>query len=278
MPKPHIQEFTSVFQSLIRRYSHWQTWADFCLMSAVSISNAIDRRHYQKREQSYLTAIKRYRKEDAALFPELFAIMVNALEANPDQDFLGELFMQLDMGNHHKGQFFTPYNVSRCMAELQLGNSEALIGERGFITVSDPCCGAGGLLIAFANAARNRGINYQQSVLFTAQDIDPVVAMMCYIQLSLLGCAAEILIGNTLTNEPVPSENRWYTPLYFHEIWHWRRLRHRLIANTATTEPPFEHDGKEYAHERSGDEAAQGMGGAQRRAGAAIWIFGGFAG
>lgn len=50
--------------------------------------------------------------------------------------------------------------------------------------------------------------------------------MMCYIQLSLLGAAAYIKIGNSLT-EPMSSndtlENYWFTPMYFCEPWSLRR-------------------------------------------------------
>ena len=34
--------------------------------------------------------------------------------------------------------------------------------------------------------------------ILVAQDIDPLVAKMCYIQLSLLGCSGVVIIGNTL--------------------------------------------------------------------------------
>ena len=60
--------------------------------------------------------------------------------------------------------------------------------KQGWISVSDPACGAGALLIAFANECRRQHINYQTSVLFVAQDIDFLAGCMCYIQLSLLGC------------------------------------------------------------------------------------------
>ena len=54
-------------------------------------------------------------------------------------------------------------------------------------------------------------------MVFYAQDIDRIAALMCYIQLSLLGCKALIKIGNSLTdplteNEPL-NENIWLTPM-----------------------------------------------------------------
>ena len=90
--------------------------------------------------------------------------------------------------------------------------------------------------MAFANECRRPGvdINYQTSVLFVAQDIDMVAGLMCYIQLSLLGCPGYVAIANTLTNPctsidgrgliPRHGEHIWYTPFYFREEWHWRRI------------------------------------------------------
>lgn len=43
-----------------------------------------------------------------------------ALEKNPEQDFLGSIFMSLNLGNEHNGQFFTPYHVCELMAEVTM--------------------------------------------------------------------------------------------------------------------------------------------------------------
>lgn len=61
-------------------------------------------------------------------------------------------------------------------------------------------------------------INFQDKILFVAQDIDLTAAMMCYIQLSLLGCQAIVKVGNSLSdpfsvNEPM-SEKIWLTPMF----------------------------------------------------------------
>lgn len=102
------------------------------------------------------------------------------------------------------------------------------------MSASDPACGAGALLIAFANECRRKDINYQTSVLFVAQDIDFLAGCMCYIQLSLLGCPGYVVIDNTLTHPstsldprgliPKGGSNVWYTPMYFRDVWHWRRI------------------------------------------------------
>ena len=121
-----------------------------------------------------------------------------------------------------------------------MNDAREQIQQKGWISVNDCACGAGALLIAFANECRKNGINYQTSVLFVAQDIDYITACMCYIQLSLLGCAGYVVVGDTLSHPatsvdhhgliPTPGQNVWYTPMYFRDVWHWRRAFSLITA------------------------------------------------
>lgn len=61
-------------------------------MAACSISNAVDKSHFDEREKTYLRIINKYEKEERQLFPQLLAYTVLALEENPEQDFLGDTF------------------------------------------------------------------------------------------------------------------------------------------------------------------------------------------
>ena len=219
--------FMEEFKKLLYRHQAWEVWSDFCTMAAISIANAVDKRHFEAREKLYLDTIKRYTKEEQQVFPILFAETVMELERNPDQDFLGKMFMQLELGNHWKGQFFTPYNVCHLMAEMNMDAQVENIEEKGWISVSDCACGAGAMLIAFASVCRKKEINYQQCVMFVAQDLDPVAAYMCYIQLSLLGCPGYVKIGDSLSEPLVQGDETkecvWSTPMYFSQVWQTRR-------------------------------------------------------
>jgi type I restriction-modification system DNA methylase subunit len=236
----HQKRFIDAFQKLTYKHQSWQVWSDFNLMAACAISNRFDQARFEEREKMYMDRISRYDEKERQVFPELFAIVVEALDANPEQDFLGNLFMQLELGNHWKGQFFTPYNLCQVMAEMQTGKLQEMVAQKGYIGVNDPACGAGATLIAFAHAAMAKGINYQQQVLFVAQDIDQTAALMCYIQLSLLGCPGYVVIGDTLS-QPVPKDpsSIWYTPLYFSEAWHMRRVVERTNSMFETNHAPL---------------------------------------
>lgn len=225
------QPFIKLYRELTYRWTPWEVWQDFVTMYACAISNAVDKSHLNEREAMYLKRIQKYSKKEQELFPQLAAEVVLALEKKPEQDFLGKIFMELNLSNDSGGQFFTPYNVCQMMAEMTVGDVVAHVEKHGYITINDPACGAGATLIAAVHAAAKplseAGFNWQNHVLVTAQDIDYTVALMCYIQLSLLGTAAYIKIGNTFT-EPMGSadtlENYWFTPMYFSGVWSARRL------------------------------------------------------
>lgn len=228
------KEFLHVFKELTYRYRSWDVWQDFIVMAACALSNPLDNTHYEEREARYLHIVEKYSKAEQQLFPELFAYVVMALEKNPEQDFLGKLYMSLNLYDEGRQQHFTPYSVCQLMADVTLDNCVEEVREKGFVTLNDCCCGAGATLIAAVHAAKRslekEGLNFQNHILVTAQDIDETVALMCYIQLSLLGVAAYIKVGDALT-EPMTehdsTKNYWFTPMYFSDIWSMRRLMHQ---------------------------------------------------
>lgn len=235
------KEFMDIFKQMCYSRSSWEVWSDVMSAIACSLSNAVDKTpaRHERREKEYEQCIKRLGSVE--LPAKLMGIIVMALENEPEQDFLGEMYMKLELGNHWKGQFFTPYTVCQCMAEINIGPGiETEIDTKGYLSVNDPACGAGATLIAAANTFRRHGIDYQRDVLFVAQDIDRVVGLMCYIQLSLLGCPGYVAIANSLTNPvcgsaiaPYEGENQefWYTPFYFRPVWMGRRFSEILGLN-----------------------------------------------
>ncbi|WP_206458672.1 N-6 DNA methylase [Anaerovorax sp. IOR16] len=231
-------EFIKLFRTLCGgKYQTWQVWSDFIYMTAAAISNRVDNTHFDEREEQYLNIISKYTKTEAEIFPKMYAELVKAMEISTEQDFLGNLYMQLELGNHWKGQFFTPYSICKCMSGINTKNLVERIETDGYITVNDPSCGAGATLIAFANSVNNElyhkksNLNWQNHILFTAQDIDTVTGLMCYIQLSLMGCAGYVKIADSLLYPMVSNDDLtyyWFTPMYFSRVWQYRRIFHGL--------------------------------------------------
>lgn len=239
------QQFSNLFTDLCQRKSSWEVWADFVAMAAIAISNAFDRegKTHDDREKQYIRTIKRYNQTEQQIFPTLLALLVKALEDDPDQDFLGEMFMGLNLGNHWKGQFFTPYNVCRMMSEITIADLKERIEENGWVGIHDPCCGAGALLIAARNTMVRQKLG-PTAALYVAQDIDRTAALMCYLQLSLLGCAGYVVVGDSLLHptvgpggsplliSPTPEQEVWLMPALYNEVWaariQWERMRVEL--------------------------------------------------
>ena len=226
------KELVDLIDGLCHSRQRWQVWQDLITAMACSLSNVADRTpgRFEKREKEYEDCIKRLGSVEVA--GHAFAIVVMALDSNPDQDFLGSMYMRLELGNHWTGQFFTPYCISKMMAQISMQGVKEQVEEHGWISVCDPCIGGGAMLVAAANMAKENEVNYQNHMLFVGQDIDRIVGMMAYIQLSILGCPGYIAIANTITN-PItghalfPDEREgqefWYTPFFFKQEWNMRR-------------------------------------------------------
>ncbi|EGF9691646.1 DUF1738 domain-containing protein [Salmonella enterica] len=225
---PHVQRFVSLFNQTAPDENRWQVFSDFVHMAACSLYNVLHRD--EAFEADYMQRVGRYSREDANNMSCLLAEVIQGLEFCPT-DFLGQIFMNLELGNARHGQFFTPYHVSHMMAQMTLNDGLSVLtsGERDFITVSDPACGAGGMIVAMTEAMLEAGFNPQKQMVAYCVDIDPVAAMMCYIQLSLMGIPAIVAIGNSLT---VEIKREMATPMFVLGHWHhrWQSERTRKAA------------------------------------------------
>lgn len=121
------------------------------------------------------------------------------------------------------------------MAKITITDVTEKVRKDGYITINDPCCGAGANLIAAIHEARKQlekeNYNYQNHLLVSGQDIEEVPALMCYIQLSLLGIAGYFKVGNSLIKPMTMADdlkNYWFTPIYFSDVWTMRRLFHSI--------------------------------------------------
>ena len=232
------KEFVKLFNSQLGKINAWTAWQSIIGGIACGLANVgdVDKERRDKREAEYARCAKAIGEDTLA---EAMAIIVNALDRNPEQDFLGKIFMDLGLGSNWNGQFFTPFSTSKLMSEMSI-NDDVLqrIKDKGWGAVHDPACGAGSTLIgAVSVLMHSEGVNYQRQVLFIGQDLDRTVAQMCYIQLSLLGCAGYVVVGDTLSNPiegdvlfPAEKEDQefWYTPLWWDDIWTGRRWCHYL--------------------------------------------------
>lgn len=237
----HFQELLKLIKHLAYSRDTWEIFNDFLEMSAISISNTVDLKHYDEREKQYLSTINKYTTEHQKIFPEMLATLVLALEheyqTNGFVDILGSLFHELELHNKYKGQFFTPQHICTMMGKMSLGETDIAIQEQGFITVLEPTCGSGAMVLGFAQAMKDCGYNHSQQMLVSAIDIDLKCVYMCYLQLSLYGIPAVVIHGNSLTTE---EWSHWYTPVYIFGGWGWRSRRITERQERPLNEPKIE--------------------------------------
>ncbi len=204
----------------------WEIWEAVISAIACILSNALepDKDVWIKREEEFTRAIQKIGNAEAVC--EVLALLIEAVEENPCEDILGEIYMNLGLGDHWKGQYFTPSGIAEMMARITSDEDTILehVKQNECISVTDPCCGAGVMLLAQAKTLRDMGVNYQTQALYVGQDIDRIVAQMCYIQLTLNGCAGYVCVADSLIN-PIthddnsgliiqPGQEFWFTPFY----------------------------------------------------------------
>ena len=222
-------DFIKTFNDIARHRHRYEVFRDFVTISAISLHNAIIMN--ETLEQEYLDIIAQYSKEEVSSFCKLLAILADMLEPEPC-DALGSLYMDLDLGNSNTGQFFTPFEISLLMAQITHGDDLKKL-DKPFITLSEPACGAGGMVLAFAKVMMQH--NHVPAFRLWAQciDIDRVAALMCYVQLTLWHIPAEVVVGNALTLE---TREVFYTPAHYMHGWDMklneRRAKQLLVSKS----------------------------------------------
>ncbi|EPR0422803.1 N-6 DNA methylase [Enterobacter hormaechei] len=218
------RQFVSVFRDTARNLRRWEVFSDFITLAASELDMASIRTPENIERSREICA--KYGESDISNMHELFGLMICALEAK-FHDFLGAIFMELELGDDRNGQYFTPYNVQSLLARLLMPDFDETIRREGFVTVSDPASGAAGMIVAYAELLLEAGYNPSEQMFGSCIDIDPIAADMAFIQLSLLGIPAEVVTGNTLTMQL----NRVrYTPVYYINNFEKRLEEQRRIA------------------------------------------------
>src|SRR5262245_28233985 len=100
----------------------------------------------------YMSIVKHYPDEDTVrAYPEILGIAWKAV-MDGGIDFLGSVAGELELLDSDKGQFFTPFTLSRMMAEMTLADMDSVIEQKGYISLQEPAAGAGGMVLAYADA------------------------------------------------------------------------------------------------------------------------------
>ncbi|WP_321820831.1 MULTISPECIES: N-6 DNA methylase [unclassified Burkholderia] len=233
---PAKLEIVDCLRMIGARHRLYDVFTDFLGMAACAVSNRWDRLRVQKREELFEQYRKRYSAEEQTQIARALALLFLAYrEETPDSDqsfqaidlvqrdgrgevrvfddVLGEIYMALEFGNEHAGQFFTPMDVCRMMVQMTIdeaGVRNAIV-SKGFVSIEEPAVGAGALVIATAQRLTQLGIDYSREMMVVATDVSLSSVHMAYLQCAALDIPAAIVHGNSLTLEEY---SVWLTPAY----------------------------------------------------------------
>ena len=181
-------QIIKAIQSMAGKYGVYEIFADWVKIMALAFANQV--KFNQSFENEYIETMKRYDNNEQMKLFEMTAWLVEWADEEY-YDMLGYIYMHLELGSKKAGQFFTPYNICQLMAKMQKFDGNV-------IEANEPTCGAGGNIIALAEAMKEQGYNYQQLLKVTCQDLDVKAVYMTYVQLTLYGVPAVVYQTDTL--------------------------------------------------------------------------------
>lgn len=192
-------EILKIFNNMAGKYSASEIFTDWLEWNA-STMQSFRGENWEHLKTTFDYLANKYDRSHFEQFKVIDEILNEGL-IETAEDILGVVFMKMSP-TKNLGQFFTPTHCCSLLVKLQSNSHEDIkkeIEEQGCITVSDPTCGGGALLIAYYKYAKENGIDTSK-ILFHGKDIDRRCAQMTYLQLQTLDANALIEVGDTLLN------------------------------------------------------------------------------
>lgn len=215
----HIKEFIKTFDRMSGRHSRYELFHDFVTLASSAFIVRACPWEAERSEAEYMAVAGKYTREELDQFAALLGLTCLSLASEP-QDFLGAAFMLAEVSNDRLGQFFTPYSLSYMLAKITVGDVDK---TKDLITVQEPACGSGGMVVAFCAALEDQGIDASQHTYTIATDLSEVAARMAYIQLTIRNIPAHVVWGDTLRLTVI---RQWPTLAFWpiaHKVEKWRK-------------------------------------------------------
>lgn len=173
-------------------------------------------------EADFNATRKKYSDKEYEHIQTAFGIVMEALEERREE-FLGTILEHLNANAKGFGQFLTPRPVANLMARMSMDGLKYEPGK--ILAITDPACGASVLMIEQAEMLMQELHVQQSDILILVGDIDRRAVDMSFVELSLLGYAAQVEHMDSLMMKRF-SEPR-YTAGYFLHCMPMRLPRYR---------------------------------------------------
>jgi len=186
-------DFRKILKRASDRHGTQRVFEAFIRLSACALAA-------QTREAEYLEETRQWERPELHLFGEALGALVAEMEGRPFEDIVGGYYMESALsrkGQQWNGEFHTPKSVGDLIARMTIGEAESLPAE-GPITVCEPACGAGAIILSLAHACPPE---VRRRLRVTAIDINRTACDMAFVNTTLWGVPARIVHGNSLSNE-----------------------------------------------------------------------------
>lgn len=199
-PQVPVDDVVEPLETIVRRgFSEYDVFRDWTELMLAAL---------QDDDETYLDILEEYDRgadrdrgnRNADLFAEAFGELQRAMQET-NLDALGAVYEALGLSQHDQGIHFTPHNVARAMAEIQVVCQSGESAPEPPVRVVDPACGSGRLLILAARA-------HDKAVFCYAKDKNSVCARMAALNCCFFNLDAVIVQGDSLT---VARQRAWKT-------------------------------------------------------------------
>ena len=217
------------------KYDIKDVFNDFVIIYAIAIKNKF---HYEQEDEDiYFSIIKKYKKDELDIFPKLIVELQEIyMKEREIRDVLGEIYFQIGSIKKGNKQFFSPKSIG--IINSILVQAHIVKKENDFNIIYDPTCGSGTLLLYSAKTLIDNNIDYTKKAFYWAQDNDFVCFCMAYIQLSIYGMPALVILGDTIS---LQEKKVYYTPEFF--IGGWKKKIEKKKINNIEDKERFDKNG-----------------------------------
>lgn len=223
--KPKSSDFRSLLKGLSHRHDSRRVFDAFLCLAACALAAGT-------REAEYLAEAKLWNQSELQAFSEALGALVAEMESRPFEDILGGYYLDAAVsqkGQQWNGEFHTPKTVCDLMARMLVNPAD--LPPEGPITVCEPACGAGAMILSLAQVCPPE---VRRRLRVTAIDISRTACHMAFINTTLWGIPTRIIHGNALSLEcwAAWSNLHWIAP------WLPLALRPRTPEASEQGQPP----------------------------------------
>lgn len=185
-------DFRKILEQVSRSHDTRRVFDGFVRLAACTLAA-------QTREPEYLEEAKRWTREELSLFGDALGALILEMERHPFEDLIGCYYMEFALstkGQQWNGEFHTPHSICELMAKMTLDGVLESKAPEETITICEPACGAGAMILALGKACPPER---RRKLRVVAIDINRTACDMTFINTTLWGIPTCVIHGNTIS-------------------------------------------------------------------------------